>query len=189
MEYNLNMSAFFTTSGDDGTSGLLGKNRLPKDHPLFEAIGDIDEANAALGVARASSTKQEIKKIIISIQRDLSKLMAELVAAPENAERFRYIESNHTAWLENQIKEIGSGLNIPSEFIIPGSTLASAHMDMARVIVRRAERRMSSLFHQEILNNEEILRYMNRLSSLCFILELWEIDGPLTTQTSSINDR
>ena len=189
IEYNLDMSAFFTTTGDDGTSGLLGKNRLPKDHPLFEAIGDIDEANAALGVARASSNKQEIKEIILSIQRDLYKLMAELAAAPENAERFRYIETNHTAWLEKQIKEIGRGLKIPSEFIIPGSTVASAHMDMARVIVRRAERRMSALFHQEILYNEEILRYMNRLSSLCFILELWEIDGPPAIQTTSINDR
>jgi len=189
IEYNLGMSDFFTTTGDDGTSGLLGKGRLPKDHPLFEAIGDIDEANAAFGIARASSKNHEIKEIILTIQRDLSKLMAELAATPENAERFHYIAKSHTSWIEEQINKIERGVNIPSEFIIPGATLASAHIDMARAIVRRAERKLSTLFHQKELNNEEILRYMNRLSSLCFILELWEIDGVPTTQTSSTNDR
>jgi cob(I)alamin adenosyltransferase len=176
------MSEIYTKTGDDGTSGLLGKGRFPKNHPRFDAIGDVDEANAAFGVARAHSKRKETKEIILSIQRDLYRLMSELASTPDNDERFQYINKDHTTWIEEQISKIGNYVTIPKEFIVPGDTQAGSYLDLARTVVRRAERRICSLFQTGELKNIEILHYINRLSSLCYILELWEIDGQISTQ-------
>jgi len=168
------MSEFYTRKGDNGTSGILGGCRVQKDHPRLEAIGTLDEANAALGVARATSGQKETKDIILIIQRDLYKLMAEVSATLENASQFREIDGDRVRWLETTIEEIGNHIRMPEEFIVPGDSKVGACIDMARTIVRRAERRVSVLFHLGELENPEILHYLNRLSSLCFILEMWE---------------
>jgi cob(I)alamin adenosyltransferase len=174
IKYNFGMSDFYTRTGDGGTSGLLGNERLPKDHPRLEAIGAVDEANAAFGLARASSERSKTKEIILDIQRDLYNLMAEIAATPENAARFRTIDKNRVQWLEDQVEFFSRKFKMPKDFIIPGDARAGASLDLARTIVRRAERRVSSLYHDGELENQELLRYLNRLSSLCFVLELWE---------------
>ena len=178
------MSDFYTRTGDDGTSGLLGSGRVPKDHPRLEAIGTIDEANAAFGVARAICSEPHIQEIILTIQRDLYNMMAEVAATPENAPLFHAIDSGRTSWLEDEIDHIGSQIEMPKEFIVPGDTQTGAAFDLARVIVRRAERGVAQLWHADEIKNPEILRYLNRLSSLCFMLEIREnqIQGgkPLT---------
>ena len=169
------MSNFFTRMGDDGTSGLLGDARVSKDDPRIEAVGAIDEANAALGLVRATSRRPETREIVITIQRDLYKLMAEISATPDNAEKFRSIDGERVRWLERVTVSIGNEIDTPKEFIIPGDTPTGAILDLARTIIRRAERRVSSLYLKRDLDNPELLRYLNRLSSLCFVLELWEI--------------
>jgi cob(I)alamin adenosyltransferase len=168
------MSKYFTGSGDDGTSGLLGEGRVTKDNPRLEAIGAIDEANAALGLVRATSKNLTTQEIITTIQRDLYKLMAEISATPENAAKFRTINFERVRWLEEQIASIGDGIEMPKEFILPGDTIVGGILDLARTIIRRSERRVSSLFHKGELENGELLRYLNRLSSFCYVLELSE---------------
>lgn len=167
------MSDFYTRKGDDGTSGLLGDERVNKDHPRLEAVGAIDEANSAFGIARAFCPFPETQEIILHIQRDLYYLMAELAASQGNEERFRKIDDCRIHWLEGQIDSLGSSLEIPNEFIVPGDSKAGAYLDLARTMVRKAERRITTLKTQGELENLALLRYLNRLSSFCFILGLW----------------
>jgi cob(I)alamin adenosyltransferase len=168
------MPKFYTRSGDDGTSGLLGNLRVPKNHPQLEVVGTIDEASAALGLVRAFTKNDFLKEIIIIIQRDLYHMMAEIAATPENVARFRRIDQNRVTWLEEQVEGIGGQVKIPHEFIVPGDTKPGAFLDFARTVVRRAERQTSALIQNAFLDNEQILPYLNRLSTLCFLCELWE---------------
>jgi cob(I)alamin adenosyltransferase len=166
--------SFYTRRGDDGYTGLLGEGRLPKESLRLEAVGVVDEANAALGVARSLAGAPGSTDLLLEIQRDLYGLMAELAALPENAARFRTIDSLRVAWLENQTDQITAQIEMPKEFIVPGDTVEGAFLDLARTVVRRAERRVAELLHQGEIENRELLRYLNRLSSFCFVLELQE---------------
>lgn len=168
------MAKFYSRSGDDGYTGRLGKGRLPKNHPLIEVIGTIDEASAALGMARAQSQIAATVELVVKVQRDLYFLMAELSATEENASQFRIIDADRLSWLEKQTDLIGSLVDVPEEFIIPGDSPVGAFFALARTIVRRAERRLVELQTTEKISNPNILRYLNRLSSLCFLLELQE---------------
>jgi len=168
------MTRLYTKKGDDGYTSLLGKGRAPKFDLRIETVGTIDEANAAIAIARTLCQASETATILIAIQRDLYHVMAEVAATPENAGRFRKITAQQVTWLETQTDNLSSRVTIPEEFIIPGDSKAGAAIDLARAIVRRAERRVAHLVHQKKLENLELLRYMNRLSSLCFVLELLE---------------
>jgi len=164
----------YTRRGDDGTTGLLGEDRVSKDNPRIEALGALDEASAALGLARASCLASQTPPILREVQRDLYKLMAEVAATPGNAEKFKGIDATRVTWLEEQADAIHGIVTMPKEFILPGDTPSGAALSMARAVVRRAERRVTELFTLEELGNAELLRYLNRLSSLCFVLELLE---------------
>lgn len=168
------MTKFYTRTGDDGTTGLLGEGRARKDAPRLEAVGAVDEANAALGIARAASRVPLSSEIILAVQRDLYGLMAEVAATPENAAKFQSIGVDRVTWLEDQIALIESQVEPTREFIVPGDTPAGAALDLARAIVRRAERRVTGLHLDGELANPDLQRYLNRLSSLCFVLELLE---------------
>jgi cob(I)alamin adenosyltransferase len=168
------MARFYTQTGDDGYTSQLGEGRLPKYHPRTEAVGAVDEATAALGVARAASQTEETRSLLLAVQRDLYNLMAEIAATPENAPRFRLIDAPRVAWLESQIDGLSARVEVPGEFIVPGDSPAGAALDMARTVVRRAERRVAHLIHKNEIENTQLLRYLNRLSSLCFVLELLE---------------
>lgn len=176
------MSKIYTRKGDDGTTGYLGEGRLPKHHPRMEAIGTLDETTAALGLARSLLQLSTLRPILIQIQRDLYGLMAEVAALPENAERFRSIDASRVDWLEEQTDSLGKTVDMPSEFILPGETPGGGALSLARTVARRAERRIAKLLADDELKNKELLRYLNRLSSLCFVLELAEnqVDGKET---------
>ncbi len=179
---------FYTRNGDDGFTGLLGEGRVPKEEARIEALGTLDEATAALGLARSLLQNEDIKQTILQIQRDLYLLMAEVAATPENAARFRQITSASVAWLEARTDAFGQHITLPGEFILPGDTPAGAALSLARTIIRRAERRVAALFHQKALENDALLRYLNRLSSLCFVLELYAyqasgLDKPTLSKT------
>lgn len=165
------MNPYFSRAGDDGYSSILGEGRLPKYHPRLEAVGSLDEASAALGLARAVCKLPRVSELVLEIQRDLYRLMAEVAAPPENAARFRSIDGVRVIWLETQIEEFSTTVELPREFTVSGSTLAGAALDLARTVVRRAERRIADLLHQGDIENVDILRYVNRLSSLCYVLE------------------
>lgn len=165
---------FYTSRGDDGYTGLLGEGRVPKNDERMEALGAVDEAGAVLGLARALARGAQTPTILLQVQRDLYGLMGELAATAENAAKFRVINAERVAWLEAQVDALSTQVEIPREFIIPGDTVEGAFVDVARTAVRRAERRVAALYHQGGFENVQLLRYLNRLSSLCFLVELVE---------------
>lgn len=177
------MAPLYTGTGDDGTTGLLGAERLPKHHPLLEALGALDEASAALGLARSLCRAPQGAQLLLDVQRDLYTLMTEVAATPENAPRFRKLDTLRLAWLESQVDAIAALVPIPGEFILPGDSQAGAVLDLARTIVRRAERRLAGLLDQGLVTNPVLLPYLNRLSSFLFALELLENKQAGTTLT------
>lgn len=168
------MSDYFTGGGDDGWTSLLGDERVPKDSPRPVAYGAVDEASAVLGLARASTSSETVAKVALVIQRDLYGLMAELAALPQNAATFRTIDEARVAWLEGQVTAFGEEVEMPKDFVVGGDSLPGAHFDLARTVVRRAERAVAGLALSGDIENPQILRYLNRLSSLCFVISLWE---------------
>lgn len=168
------MKTFFTSSGDDGYTGRLGNERVPKFHSVIEAVGDLDEASAALGIARSSVISKDVASVLMTTQRDLYRIMAEISATKENVAQFHFIAEPQVEWLEKQINVFSNQVEIPNEFILPGDSIAGASLALARTIIRRAERRVSALILNGESENWELLRYLNRLSSLCFVLELYE---------------
>jgi cob(I)alamin adenosyltransferase len=168
------VSPFYTRQGDAGETGLLGKGRFPKDDLRLEELGAIDEANAAFGLARSLIQSEIMISLILKIQRDLYHLMAETAAGIENAHKFHVIDADHVAWLEDEIASLEKKVRLPEEFILPGDSQGGAALDLARTIVRRAERHMVGLIRRGDVKNLDLLRFLNRLSSLCFVMELYE---------------
>jgi cob(I)alamin adenosyltransferase len=172
MNYNPRMT-FYTRKGDDGTTGLLGKGRVPKFHLRIEALGTLDESNATLGLARASVHDPRSAPLMLNVQRDLYRLMAEVAAAPEHADQFRFDEGR-VQWIEEQTDLLSKTVEMPDEFIIPGDSIGGASLSLARAVVRRAERRVAELLDAKEITNSSLQQYLNRLSSLLFVLELIE---------------
>ena len=172
-EYNTHMN-YYTGTGDDGTTGLLGEGRVSKTDARIETLGALDESTATLGLARAQARDPRSAKIVLEAQRDLYKLMAEVAARPEQAEKFHAIDAGRVTWVESQIDRLASTITMPREFIVPGDTPAGAALSLARAVIRRAERRVVELVTAKDVSNPELIRYLNRLSSLCFVLELVE---------------
>jgi cob(I)alamin adenosyltransferase len=182
------MTKFYTQTGDDGYTGLLGKGRTRKYDRRIETIGALDEANAAIGLARSFDLLSQTSSTLLTVQRDLYHMMAEVAAEPENVLEFRKITSERVIWLENRIEEINNQIVIPNEFVVPGDSKGGAAIDLARTIIRRAERNVAYLLHQKKIENRELLRYINRLSSLCFALELLEIHASGHTNPTLVNE-
>lgn len=161
-------------TGDDGYTDLLGNERVTKNDLRPSSYGAVDESSAALGVAYSFARSDETKVLIRTVQNDLYHMMAELAATKQAASRFRKIDSDRVAWLEKEIDRFEQNVEIKSDFVLAGDSAAAATLDLARTIVRRAERGVAHLYHTEEIDNAHILAYLNRLSNLCFILMLWE---------------
>lgn len=165
------MAKVTTGTGDTGYTGLLGDQRVPKYHPRPETFGTVDEATSALGLARACSRDARVRDVILHTQRDLYVLMAELATLPENLDAIGMrVTTEHVAWLERTEEELKAEVEIPNKFVIPGDSLDGAALDLARTIIRRAERMTARLLHEGVIENGECQRYLNRLSDLIFIL-------------------
>jgi cob(I)alamin adenosyltransferase len=162
----------FTGKGDDGTTGLLGAGRVPKYDLRIEPLGTLDEATAAVGLARSLTTDPLQQNDLLEIQRQLYKVMAEVAATPENAARFSTINPDSVRVLESQIVKLTETEEIPQEFILPGDTPAGAALSMARAVVRRAERRVVELADRGQIQNRVLIVYLNRLSTLLFVYEI-----------------
>ena len=151
MNYNPRM-AFYTRKGDDGTTGLLGEGRVSKFHLRIETLGTLDESNAALGLARASVHDPRSTRLMLEAQRDLYRLMAEVAATPENADRFRF-DQERVRWIEEQTDLLSATVEMPNEFIIPGDSIGGASLSLARAVIRRAERRVAELLDAKEIAN------------------------------------
>lgn len=165
----------YTRAGDDGTTGLLYGGRVPKDSELPEAYGSVDEAQAAIGLARTlAGPGSEVDELLIGLCRDLWVLMAELATLPDNRHKLRDGQSRVTAdmvtALEALIDQVSERFEPPSEFVVPGQTPLAAQLDVARTIVRRAERRAFTA----VGTGSEVVPYLNRLSDLLWTLARWQ---------------
>ena len=165
------MAKVTTGTGDTGYTGLLGEQRVPKYDPRPDTFGTVDEATSALGLARALTSNPEAKQIIYQVQQELYLLMGELATPPENYEKIGLrMTPEHVQRLEQVENKLKEEVEIPNKFIIPGDSPDGAALDLARTIIRRAERMAVKLLHDGAIQNGEVVRYLNRLSDLIFIL-------------------
>ena len=163
-----------TGAGDDGTTGLLGGGRSPKDDPRIEAFGTVDEASSALGLARALSDDARVREICEEVQRGLYALGAELGTNPKSRKAFATVTARDVKRLEEMTTELEDAVTMPEGFVLPGTTPASGAIDLARAVVRRAERRTITLQRLGGAFNPHVLRWLNRLSLLLFVLARYE---------------
>jgi len=165
------MAKVTTGTGDGGYTSLLGSARVAKYDPRPDTFGTVDEATSALGLARALTGDAEAKAYILHMQQDLYVLMAELATLPEQQAAIGMeITPAHTTWLEAAEEELKQRVDIPNKFVIPGDTVDGAALDVARTVIRRAERMVVKLLHDGVITNAETVRYLNRCSDFIFIL-------------------
>ena len=179
-------SVVTTGRGDDGTTGLLyGGPRIRKDDARTEAYGTVDEAVAALGLARAElGLKNQygtlnpglasVAELILRLQRELFVVGAELATTPAAIDRLEDGQTRVSAAMVESltalIVDLEKRIEMPREFVVPGETRTSAALELARTIIRRAERRAVTLDGQELLSGQHLLPYLNRLADLVWVL-------------------
>jgi cob(I)alamin adenosyltransferase len=171
------MSTFSITTkkGDDGTTGLLDNSRVQKFDLRPETFGTLDEAAAFLGLARATTTLDKTKEILLKIQNHIYLMNAELACPIDYLHLLKdKLEQSHVQVLEDLSKPIEEELELPRKFVLYGQSQTSAYLDIARAVVRRAERRLVELNQAEALDNKSIIAYVNRLSDTLFLLARYE---------------
>jgi cob(I)alamin adenosyltransferase len=179
------MTRIYTKKGDDGTTSLWYGGRVAKSDPRTEAYGALDEAASALGVARSlcGPDDAELAGDILRLQDDLFIAGAELATAPEASDRLvdgvSRVTAEMTIELEQLIDRHMARVELPPKFVIPGGNQLSAQLDVARAVIRRAERRTSALAQQDGLASDELLRFLNRASDAAYAMaRAADVDDP-----------
>jgi cob(I)alamin adenosyltransferase len=168
-----------TKTGDDGTTALMYGRRVSKTDARVSAYGTVDELNAALGFVRATAGDPFVTDAVLAIQKELVILMGELAVAPEDRERYakggyQFVKAAMVEALTAIIDDIEKNHQITYDgWATPGATLGSAALDLARTTCRRAERQVVALGETGASVNAEIIRYLNRLSDLCWLWARW----------------
>jgi cob(I)alamin adenosyltransferase len=164
----------YTKTGDDGTTGLLYGGRISKGDVLADALGTVDEAVAALGLARALTPDSGLRETLLGLQRDLFVLGADLATNPDERAKLSpgvsLVTDDMVVALEARIDELVAANPLPNVFIVPGANPTSAALDVARSVVRRAERRVVEVRSGGGTVTTPVARYLNRLSDLAFVL-------------------
>ncbi|HVO55599.1 MAG TPA: cob(I)yrinic acid a,c-diamide adenosyltransferase [Solirubrobacterales bacterium] len=180
------MVKIYTKKGDDGTTSLWYGGRVPKHHTRTEAYGSLDEACSALGVARAlcAAEEAELAADILRLQDYLFIAGSELATAPEASGRLEDGVSRTTeamvAELEGLIDRYMAEVELPPNFVIPGGNQLSAQLDVARTVVRRAERRIAVLAEEGELAEETVIHFVNRASDLVFAMARYaDVEDPV----------
>jgi cob(I)alamin adenosyltransferase len=173
----------YTRTGDDGTTGLLFGGRVRKDDAAPEAFGAVDEAQAAVGAARAEAAPgSELDRLCLHVERDLYVLMAELATAPANRHKLAagqtLVTPEMVVALEQRTDELAERFAMPTDFVLPGGTRPSALLEVARTVVRRAERRAVPAAAE----GSSVVPYLNRLSSLLWAMARWQEDTTLLSK-------
>jgi len=169
------LNRIYTRTGDDGTTGLVDGSRLPKHAARMEAIGAVDEANSALGLAAVALTGSDFAEPLFRIQNDLFDLGADLATPAGEDDDFSPSEmvlrtvSAQVEWLEGAIDAANARLDPLTSFVLPGGSEAAARLHVARAAARRAERAMTAMA-AEVRTNPQALAYINRLSDYLFVL-------------------
>lgn len=181
-----------TQGGDSGETSLLYGGRIPKDSLHTEAYGALDEAISALGMARAAAQGTCAERIL-ALQRELFTVGAELATAPAQRdkldEHFSTVTAAMTDALHTEIHDLEARVELPPSFVIPGGSSVGAALDLARTMVRRAERRAVALQRESGLGNDEVIRYLNRCSDLLFLLARDAENGAIVAKPRDRGDR
>lgn len=172
----------YTRKGDHGTTGLLYGGRVRKDSPAIELNGAVDEAQAVLGVARSECEPgSECDRLLVSLERDLWVLMAEVATSPANRHKLApgssLVTPQMVTALEGRIDDLSSRFDPPTEFVVPGQGRVSALLDLARTVVRRAERLALALPGPpggDEGGASSVGAYLNRLSDLVWTMARWQ---------------
>ena len=168
----------YTKSGDQGETGLFFGGRVPKSDARCEAYGEADSVVSYMGLARALCLDKDNKELLLHIQNRMFTVGAELATLPENHEKltdhYHTIDSEMITELEKYIDKLSDSVDLPSDFIVSGASPGSAALDVARTGVRTLERRLVALDSDSMLVNEEILKFVNRLSDLLFMMARYE---------------
>jgi cob(I)alamin adenosyltransferase len=183
------VAKIYTRKGDDGTTGLLYGGRVPKHTPAIEANGVVDEAQAVIGAARAEAVPgSELDELLIRVQRDLWVLMAEVATAPANRRKLRPGESLVTPDMVDRLERLMDDLNerfvMPTDFVVPGQNRLSALLDVARTVVRRAERLISAA---PPAADSQVGPYLNRLSDLLWTTARWQEEEHLSVRGPDVS--
>ncbi len=170
------MVKIYTRKGDDGTTGLYYGGRVAKNSPSIEVNGDVDEAQSVLGLARAETEPgSELGGILLELERDLWVLMAEVATAPDNRRKLvegtSLVTDAMVSALEARIDELNERFEMPTEFVVPGQNRVSAALDVARTVVRRAERGFTG---SSPAPGSSVGPYLNRLSDLLWTMARWQ---------------
>jgi cob(I)alamin adenosyltransferase len=164
----------YTRKGDDGTTSLWYGGRVRKNDPRTEAYGALDEATSALGVARSLCEDERLHADVLRLQEELFIAGAELATAPEARDRLEAgvtaLDEDMVEWMELAIDGYMAEVDLPPKFVIPGGTRLSAQLDVARTVLRRAERRISVLVHDGGLEGSVVPRHVNRASDLVWAM-------------------
>jgi cob(I)alamin adenosyltransferase len=168
----------YTKKGDDGSTGLLYGGRVSKDDIRTDVYGTIDETVSALGVARAGGLVERVEDIVIRLQREMFVAGAHLATAESNQPKLKAgvsrVTPDMTERVERDVDELTTEHPLPQEFILPGETAGSAGLDLARSTIRRAERRAVTMDREGLMPDPEILRWLNRVSDLLFVLARYQ---------------
>jgi cob(I)alamin adenosyltransferase len=167
----MRITRVYTRTGDDGSTGLGGGQRVPKESPRIAAFGTVDELNSFIGQAIAGGLDETLAKELVQIQNDLFRVGSELCLLEEDRKRFNAprVEAAHVERLERLIDRLQAPLGPLKEFILPGGAPGAAALHVARTACRRAERLVVALSRQESAG-EFVIQYLNRLSDLLFVM-------------------
>ncbi|HEX2850181.1 MAG TPA: cob(I)yrinic acid a,c-diamide adenosyltransferase [Acidimicrobiales bacterium] len=182
--------SFYTRKGDDGTTGLFYGGRVRKDDAAPEAYGTVDEAQACLGVARAEAERgSELDGLLLRVERDLYVLMAELATLPANRRKLTpgasLVTDEMVKEVERHTDDLSARFEMPSEFVLPGQTRVSALLEVARTVVRRAERASIPV----AVDGSFVIPYLNRLSSLLWAMARWQEGEAVPAKSDQQGDR
>ena len=168
----------YTKRGDEGETRLLFGGTVSKADPRTEAYGSTDVAVSAMGLARALCSDRRVKEILLTVQREMFTVGAELATDPADIDKleqhFSKVTPEMVTRLEETIDELDAQIDLPRAFIVPGASPGSGALDLARSLLRAGERRVVALHEGGKLENPELLRYLNRLSDLLFMLARFE---------------
>lgn len=164
----------YTGKGDDGSTGLFYGGRTSKADTGPEAYGAVDEAVSALGVARSRAESADVAEAILAVQRELFVVAAELATSAENRSKLTpgetLVTAEMIAGLETAIDRVTGESGLPTEFVVPGGSEIAAHLDVARTVVRRAERRAVAHHHAVAVSGSLVVPYLNRLADYLYVL-------------------
>ncbi len=170
------ITKLYTRKGDDGTTSLGSRERVPKDALRVQAYGTVDELNSTIGVAVASGLCHRLAEVLPAIQNELFNLGSDLSFLKGDKEKYGIpqMEASHVARMEALIDELSAAVGPLKNFILPGGSIGAAHLHVARTVCRRAERQTITLAREEEDVNPHIIQYLNRLSDALFAMARYE---------------